>query len=221
MSQTDRQPKAELRRSTGRQKARLSAEKDQQIIRAALNTFLQCGYRGTSMDKVAMEAGVSKQTVYSHYGDKKGLFNALVAYVSERLFPPELLHVPFEAEPGAFLRSLARAYVDALATWEHTAFNRLVLAESPRFPELGEIYLSKAVEPGLNMIVTYLQQHRELAINDPEAAGRAFFSALSSFAVGREMLQEKHLMPFDSDRFINALVQMVTGRQDPGRLSRG
>ncbi|HEY9870630.1 MAG TPA: TetR/AcrR family transcriptional regulator [Candidatus Obscuribacterales bacterium] len=188
----------------------LSEAKGRQIMQAALNTFLQHGYKGTSMDRVAREAGVSKQTVYSHYRDKKGLFTALVAHLSEKLFPPELLTVPAEAEPGALLRTMARAYVDALGTWEHTAFNRLVLAESPRFPELGEIYLRKAVEPGLNMIVAYLQQHRELAISDPEATARAFFSALSSFAIGRELLQEKYLMPMDTDRLIKVLVHMIT-----------
>lgn len=210
MRQAGRQPAQLPRRRRGRLKGALSVEKGRQIMQAALNAFLQNGYKGTSMDRVATEAGVAKQTVYSHYRDKKALFSALVAHVSEKLFPLELLTVPADGEPGAFLKTMARSYVEALGTWEHTAFNRLVLAESPRFPELGEIYLRKAVEPGLNMIISYLRQHRELAINDPEAAGRVFFSALSSFAIGQEMLQEKHLMPIHTDRFIAALVQMVT-----------
>ena len=36
--------------------------------------FARDGYERTSVDAIAAEAGVSKRTVYSHYGDKENLF---------------------------------------------------------------------------------------------------------------------------------------------------
>ena len=41
---------------------------------AALVLFARDGYERTSVDAIAAEAGVSKRTVYSHYGDKENLF---------------------------------------------------------------------------------------------------------------------------------------------------
>ena len=40
--------------------------------------FTQHGFDGVSMDQIAAEAGVSKLTVYSHFGDKDALFVAAV-----------------------------------------------------------------------------------------------------------------------------------------------
>ena len=52
--------------------------KRQAILEAAKILFLSNGYANTSMDAVALEAGVSKLTVYSHFTDKETLFTAAV-----------------------------------------------------------------------------------------------------------------------------------------------
>src|ERR1700722_10134894 len=46
---------------------------------AALTLFARDGYERTSVDAIAAEAGVSKRTVYSHYGDKENLFLLVIA----------------------------------------------------------------------------------------------------------------------------------------------
>src|SRR5688500_19640533 len=48
------------------------------ILEAAKQMFTQGGFDGASMDQIAAAAGVSKLTVYSHYGDKEALFVAVV-----------------------------------------------------------------------------------------------------------------------------------------------
>ncbi|MEL6930182.1 MAG: TetR/AcrR family transcriptional regulator, partial [Cyanobacteria bacterium J06600_6] len=55
-----------------------SETKTEAVLQGAMKEFLQNGYAGTSMDKVAKSAGVSKATVYSHFGDKENLFNAVM-----------------------------------------------------------------------------------------------------------------------------------------------
>ncbi|MFM2305164.1 MAG: hypothetical protein RLZZ135_2577, partial [Cyanobacteriota bacterium] len=56
----------------------LSADKAAAILAGGMQEFLAHGYAGTSMDRVATAAGVSKATVYSHFQDKEGLFVALI-----------------------------------------------------------------------------------------------------------------------------------------------
>src|SRR3546814_11884507 len=62
------------------------------------------------MDQIAAGAGVSKLTVYSHYGDKETLFAAVVRSYCEQQLPASL----FAPQPGVALRErllhVARAF---------------------------------------------------------------------------------------------------------------
>ena len=55
-----------------------SAEKRQQILNSAGELFLTSGFSGCTMDMVAKQSGVSKQTVYSHFNNKEALFLAVI-----------------------------------------------------------------------------------------------------------------------------------------------
>ncbi|WP_203417370.1 TetR/AcrR family transcriptional regulator [Jiangella ureilytica] len=55
-----------------------SDEKHEAIVRAAREVFLSNGYLGTNMDLIASRSGVSKQTVYTHFGNKEALFLEIV-----------------------------------------------------------------------------------------------------------------------------------------------
>ena len=55
-----------------------SEQKREQILLAAKELFCEQGFPNTSMDEVAKLAGVSKQTVYSHFGCKDDLFVASI-----------------------------------------------------------------------------------------------------------------------------------------------
>ncbi|MCE8517412.1 TetR/AcrR family transcriptional regulator [Ruegeria pomeroyi] len=54
------------------------ADRQQQIEEAAYALLEQKGYAGTSMQGIARLARASNETLYSWYGDKQGLFRALV-----------------------------------------------------------------------------------------------------------------------------------------------
>jgi TetR/AcrR family transcriptional repressor of mexJK operon len=58
-------------------------EKRQQILQAAKDLFLRCGYHGSSMNQIAKEARVTKLTVYNHFQDKENLFCCAIAETCE------------------------------------------------------------------------------------------------------------------------------------------
>lgn len=75
-------------------------EKRASILAASKQLFTQKGFEGTSMDAVAASAGVSKLTVYSHFGDKDSLFREVVReWIAEYL--PE---VTYQMDPALDLR---------------------------------------------------------------------------------------------------------------------
>src|SRR5215472_16211908 len=84
------------------------------IMEAATTLFLRNGYLGTSMDEVAALAGVSKQTVYTHFADKEQLFAELVRGNTARVegFIPTIFRLLEESHDlERDLRELARTYV--------------------------------------------------------------------------------------------------------------
>src|SRR5690606_41925100 len=63
------------------------------ILDAAARMFTRFGFEGASMDQIAAEAGVSKLTVYSHFGDKEALFGEAVRVVCDSLMPDDLFEI--------------------------------------------------------------------------------------------------------------------------------
>ena len=59
-------------------KSRDKSKKRATILEGAVDVFISMGYELASMDKIAETAGVSKRTVYNHFGSKENLFQAIV-----------------------------------------------------------------------------------------------------------------------------------------------
>ena len=57
----------------------------ERILDGALRTFGTRGYDGTSLDALAANVGVRKQTILHHFGSKERLLDALVERSAEEL----------------------------------------------------------------------------------------------------------------------------------------
>src|ERR1700741_5429978 len=80
MAQNDKPPAAPVRRGRPR-----DPERWQRIMEAARSHFYAHGLERASVDAIAADAGVSKMTVYSNFGSKEGLFEAVVRERTERV----------------------------------------------------------------------------------------------------------------------------------------
>lgn len=58
----------------------------QQILDAALTTYIRFGFHGTDMDMVAKEAGLAKGLLYYYYKTKKELFRELFTVMFEKSY---------------------------------------------------------------------------------------------------------------------------------------
>jgi TetR/AcrR family transcriptional repressor of mexJK operon len=72
--------------------------KREAIIKAARSLFASQPFDLVTMETVAMRAGVSKMTVYSHFHDKETLFETIVLMTSDQMIDA------LSAEPGGGLR---------------------------------------------------------------------------------------------------------------------
>jgi AcrR family transcriptional regulator len=185
------------------------SQKRRQIMQGALRAFLELGYVRASMNKVAAEAGVAKQTIYFYFKDKETLFESLIEELTESLFQSQNWPEHAGLDTSAFLMQIANSFFDQTEKWEYQSFFRLVIAESGRHPHLAQLYVSKVVEANTQGLVDYLRSRPNLHFRDPEATARTFRGALASFALVQEILLGKYVMPMAKARFAKNLVEMV------------
>jgi AcrR family transcriptional regulator len=165
---------AALRRN-GRREA-----KSQRILDAGLQVFAQEGYAGTSMDAIALAAGVSKPTLYMYFGSKEQLFEAIM--VSRR----DAMLEPFEGASQGLVPDLltfAWAYAEVVMKPEFLSLARLIIAESQRFPDIGRAYQAAGPDRVLKGMIAYLEGQRrdgQLRFEDGELAAQDLWSLILS-----------------------------------------
>ncbi len=171
------------------QKTSKSLKKAEQILKGALPQFLENGYARASMDRIASSAGVSKQTLYSYFSDKDGLFHALIEHIANEKFQL-VWSQPLEGEAEEVLKGLAQRILSQVNKTDHVAFFRLFVAESKEREDLGELFLKNIAEPAIKILTEYFQEHQELNFKDPEAIARIFVGSLIDFILTQEIFGE-------------------------------
>ncbi len=150
------------------------------ILEAATRLFLEKGYQGASMDDIAAAAGVSKQTIYTHFVNKEELFARLVLGNAERVdaFVAELPSIVHDADDLAGgLDALARRYLRFVVRPEVLRLRRLVIGEASRFPELAQAYFEavpQRVYTALTELFASLDGEGLLHVPDPVLAAQHF-----------------------------------------------
>jgi AcrR family transcriptional regulator len=166
-------------------------EKRAAILEAAKALFIRNAFAGTSMDAVAAEAGVSKLTVYSHFGDKDNLFREVIRSRVQDLLPEDIFHFDPDKPIGEVLMHIAhlQASIDCDAQTAGTfrailsdcrqgnpRYGRLLWEEGPaRTNKLMERLLQEAVDAG------------QLEIDDIPLAARQFFALLKGDLLMRRL----------------------------------
>jgi AcrR family transcriptional regulator len=157
-------------------KAALMARKRDVILKAALTAFLEDGYAGSSVNRIAANAGVSIKTLYRHFENKDDLFVAVVHDACTAHYgaeAPAWLELP----PLEGLTQAGREHLAFVLSAEQVALYRVVTREAQRFPELGQRYQSEVVEDRLAHLIRYFDRWPKslrTKIKDPLRAAQTF-----------------------------------------------
>jgi TetR/AcrR family transcriptional regulator, regulator of autoinduction and epiphytic fitness len=197
----------------------LSPQKAESILEGAMQEFLTHGYAATSMDRVAAAAGVSKATVYSHFHDKEGLFNALSQQLVQKKFRA-VLGSPdapaLQGDPRIVLKQLATNMLETgMKDQQFHSFMRLMVGESGRFPEFARTFVRNIDLSAFKVLRQYFSDcAQELKLRDPEATARIFIGSLVHYMIVQEMLHSADIMPLERERLIEDLVYLITGKSE-------
>lgn len=151
------------------------------ILEAAKQMFTQGGFDGASMDQIAAAAGVSKLTVYSHYGDKEALFIAVVKSHCEQQLPSSL----FEPMPQVPLRErllgIAQAFYAMISSPAAVAGHRMLCTPQLCGTALPQLFWEagpKRVQSDFATLLQWRVDAGELVIADVPRAASQFFTLL-------------------------------------------
>ena len=160
---------------------RRGLERKAQILQVATEMFLAHGFADVSVDDIVLTVGGSKTNVYSHFGNKEGLFRAVIENLCEsflRTFKKVNL-AGKDAPTGLTL--LGSTLLKTLMLDKHIAFQRLVLAESGRFPGVGQAWFDDGPQQSRLRIAGFIaqcQQNGQLRDTDPMTAATLFHDML-------------------------------------------
>jgi AcrR family transcriptional regulator len=153
------------------------SQRRKEILKAARICFLDRGFLRTTISDVVALSGGSRATVYEEFGDKEGLFAALVGSILDDMSLPAIADGP----PGEVLRDLGLSYLGQLLDPEALALYRVVLGESSHLRPLGQAIFRAGPQAATAALAARLKTwtaHGQLALDDPHRGAALFLAML-------------------------------------------
>lgn len=139
--------------------SRRKEARPQELLDAALDSFVERGYAATRLDDVAARAGVSKGTLYLYFTNKEELFKAVIREnVIPLLGEAETLFGQFEGSSTELLRQFVHTWWEKLGNTKLSGITKLMTAEANNFPEVAQYYHDEVIQRGQGMIAHILRR---------------------------------------------------------------
>jgi TetR/AcrR family transcriptional repressor of mexJK operon len=152
------------------------------LLTAATETFLEHGFAGATLEQVIAKAGGSRATLYAQFGNKEGLFAAIISDVCDRMVAALDAAVEGGRPPAQVLRAFGVRFATAFLEPASIALFRVAAADSGRFPELGRRVFAAGPVAAAARLADYLagaKRRGELKMRDPALAARIFLEMIT------------------------------------------
>jgi AcrR family transcriptional regulator len=177
------------------------------ILDAALQVFGQYGYRRTSMDDIAREAGIGKGTIYLSFASKEEVFQALSLRLAQRMLAGA---EAASRRPGTTADKLAAMHAAWFGTYAET------IRRSPHAAELLDAkhrlsadLVSDAASRYKRLVRDVLAEAAAARELDLESAGLTADTAAELLIASGRGLESSAASPAVYRRYLNALVRVM------------
>jgi AcrR family transcriptional regulator len=169
-----------LRPGAGRPTREQAELRHEELLDRALELFLENGFELVTMEAIAAAVGMTKRTVYARYEDKSALFRAAVQRAIERwIVPIEDMRAAESDDFEATLVAIAEIRLRNAISPVGLRLQRIVNAESYRFPEIFDLAYEQGTRPTILYLADLLTRHAAgggLVIENAEIAAATFLS---------------------------------------------
>jgi TetR/AcrR family transcriptional regulator, mexJK operon transcriptional repressor len=132
------------------------AHKRELILNAAEKVFFAQGFSASTIERIAADAGVSKVTIYGHFGDKETLFEAVVAREADHIAADAEQRHEVDASLEQSLINLGEVFVGFVLSSRVINFDRLLIAEAPKNPALAKRFMAAGPDHVTRLLETII-----------------------------------------------------------------
>ena len=143
------------------------------IMDIAVDVLADRGYRDTTMLEVAKRASASKETLYSWFGSKRGLFEAVIRRNAETVQDVLAEQLIADARPERVLMAFGQALLSLLLGDSAVAINRAAISEARSDPALADSLAEAGRGATLPAFVGFLEHQRDRGVLSLDAADDA------------------------------------------------
>ena len=162
-------------------------ERRRSLLTHAIDVFIELGYEGATLERVIARAGGSRSTIYQCYGNKQGLFIASLQFLVDEVYSAYMA----QYRPGRDLRdeflTFGKIFLTGMLADRAIAASRLILAETVRFPMIGEWFYREGAMMSYHCFAKVLENHLSLPMNQLEALSLSFIEMLKGGLYQKKM----------------------------------
>ncbi len=155
-------------------------ERFRRIMEAARSHFFAHGLERASVDAIAADAGVSKMTIYSHFGSKEGLFEAVVQERTERVMGGAAgVEALDPLQPHKALLAVGEQFLALTREEDALGKFRSVYSAAGAYPEACRAFHRQGAERLINELAAYLRRANDagtLQVKNPRLAADLFLA---------------------------------------------
>lgn len=178
------------------------------------------GYAAASMSSIAARVGGSKGTLYNHFRSKAELFSAVIHSDCEQHAESMFDLALSEDDVAKALTIMGRRFLRLMLSDDVIAVHRMVVAESARFPEVGQAHFEAGPRRGKELKLALLakaQAKGQLKIADPERAADQLADLMLSGLYRRRLWNiEPRPTEAEMDANVDAAVSLFMNAYRPG-----
>ena len=163
-----------------------SAVKREKIVRSAAKLFLERGYDSVSINEIIAVVGGSKETIYSNFGNKAKLFEAVVQQLCSDVT------IRIDTRPVGTLEQqttrIARSFVSMVLTPQIMSFHRLVTSIGREFPEAGRLFYKTGPETVYRIFAEWIALQQASGTIRADREPRRLAILLHDMLIGEQIL---------------------------------
>ncbi len=197
---------------------RLTDQKRQSILDAAIGEFQDNGFGAARITKIAARANVSTRTLYNHFDSKEALFEAIIDVVFAQNAAIQITDFDPELPVRDQLITAINIYIAGTTTEQHLGLNRIVMAEFLRDTALAKRAFAhvQAHDNPVEHLIAQAMNAGKLRADDPKFAARKLVSMVKTFFFTPLFLfGETTPLPRSDDAVIAECVDMFLGAYAP------
>jgi AcrR family transcriptional regulator len=163
-----------------------TAIKREKIVRSAAKLFLERGYDSVSINEIIAVVGGSKETIYSNFGNKAKLFEAVVQQLCSDVT------IRIDTRPIGSLEQqatrIARSFVSMVLTPQIMSFHRLMTSIGREFPEAGRLFYQTGPETVYRIFADWIALQQQSGKIRADKDPRRLAILLHDMLIGEQIL---------------------------------